>query len=68
MRADAQRNRGLLLDAAGRVFIEVGMEAPLQLIARLRTNGRSIAQWSRLEPDGPTTSPLGPDRQLKGER
>jgi len=34
MRADAQRNRRLLLDAACRAFIEVGMEAPLDLIAR----------------------------------
>jgi AcrR family transcriptional regulator len=34
MRADARRNRRLLLDAACRVLIEVGMEAPLELIAR----------------------------------
>jgi AcrR family transcriptional regulator len=34
MRADAQRNRPLLLDAACRVFVEVGTEAPLELIAR----------------------------------
>jgi Bacterial regulatory proteins, tetR family len=34
MRADAQRNRRLLLDAECRVFIEAGMEAPLELIAR----------------------------------
>src|SRR5918995_618759 len=38
MRADAQRNRRLLLDAACRVFcfVEVGTEAPLELIASCR--------------------------------
>jgi AcrR family transcriptional regulator len=34
MRADAQRNRQLLLEAASRVFIEVGINAPLETIAR----------------------------------
>jgi AcrR family transcriptional regulator len=34
LRADAQRNRRLLLDAACRVFIDVGIDAPLEAIAR----------------------------------
>ena len=34
MRADAQRSRGRLLDAARRLFIEVGVGAPLEAIAR----------------------------------
>lgn len=49
MRADAQRNRRLLLDAACRQFIEVGLEAPLEVIARRA--GVGIATLYRHFPD-----------------
>jgi hypothetical protein len=42
------------------VSIEVGVEAPIELIARLRTNGRSIAQWSSLEPGRSDDLTAGP--------
>jgi len=34
MRADAERNRRVLLDVAARVFREIGVDAPLEVIAR----------------------------------
>jgi AcrR family transcriptional regulator len=49
MRADAQRNRRRLLDAACREFVEVGTEAPLEVIARRA--GVGIATLYRHFPD-----------------
>jgi AcrR family transcriptional regulator len=49
MRADAQRNRRLLLDAACRVFVEVGTGAALEVIARRA--GVGIATLYRHFPD-----------------
>ena len=49
MRADAQRNRRLLLDAARDVFTEVGLQASLAAVARRA--GVSIATLYRHFPD-----------------
>jgi AcrR family transcriptional regulator len=49
MRADARRNRRLLLDAGCRVLVEAGMDAPLEEIARRA--GLGIATLYRHFPD-----------------
>lgn len=49
MRADAQRNRELLLTAARDVFVEEGVDAPLEVIARRA--GVGIATLYRRFPD-----------------
>src|SRR3954466_13334717 len=49
MRADARRNRGLLVAAAKEVFIEDGVDAPLEEVARRA--GVGIATLYRRFPD-----------------
>jgi AcrR family transcriptional regulator len=49
VRADAQRNRRLLLNAACRAFVETGLDAPLSVVARRA--GVGIATLYRHFPD-----------------